>query len=109
MNEEDFFVVDKNKAELTKQTTYYDKNGKAIIDGNKHYFLKKVTTSKQTKYFLLFDQATLADPLGDDTFLRNYKNLSEKKVSEKIGKLYLRYLEEKNSRFFTLCRRDLNG
>ena len=106
MSEE--FYVNKDKVEHVHETILYDKDGKVITDGGK-FFLKQVNTDKETKYFLLFDQATLVDPLGDNTFFRNYGNLKAKKVPKKIGELYLRYLKEKNSRFFILCRRDLNG
>ena len=106
MNEE--FYVDKNKVENVHQTTLYDRDGNVITDDTK-FFLKQVDTDKETKYFCLFDQSSLVDPLGDNTFFRNYGNLKTKRVSEKSGKLYLRYLKEKNSRYFTLCRRDLNG
>jgi hypothetical protein len=106
MSEE--FYVDKSKVESVHETILYDKNGAITTDDDK-FFLRQVNTDKETKYFLLFDQATLVDPLGDNTFFRNYNNLIEKKVDHKIGELYLRYLKEKNSRFFTLCRRDLNG
>jgi hypothetical protein len=108
MNEEEFYV-DKSKVENIQTTILYDKDGNVVTEDNKFFFLKQVQTDKETKYFLLFDQSSLVDPLGDNTFFRNYQNLTLKKVNEKIGKLYLRYLKEKNSRFFTLCRRDLNG
>jgi len=106
MSEE--FYVDKNKVEHVHETIFYDKDGIAISDDGK-FFLKQVNTDKETKYFCLFDQSTLVDPLGDNTFFRNYNQLKLKKVSKKTGKLYLRYLKDKNSRYFILCRRDLNG
>ena len=106
MSEE--FYVDKDRVEHVHETILYDKDGK-VTTGDEKFFLKQVNTDKETKYFLLFDQSTLVDPLGDNTFFRNYRNLITKKVTKKIGELYLRYLQEKNSRFFILCRRDLNG
>ena len=106
MSEE--FYVDKDKVEHVHETIFYDKDGN-VTTGKEKFFLKQVKTDKEAKYFLLFDQSTLVDPLGDNTFFRNYGNLKVKKVTPKIGELYLRYLREKNSRFFILCRRDLNG
>ena len=106
MSEE--FYVNKDQVEHVHETIFYDKDGN-VTTGKEKFFLKQINTDKETKYFCLFDQATLVDPLGDNTFFRNYGNLKTKKVTPKIGELYLRYLREKNSRFFILCRRDLNG
>lgn len=108
MNDSHNFFVDKSAVDKVNNIILYDKNGDEIMGKNKFFFLKKVESEKGDKYFLLFDQSKLVDPLGDDTFFRRYNDLTIKKVSKKAGELYLRYLQEKNSRFLILCRRDLN-
>ena len=106
MSEE--FYVDKSKVEKTEEVCFYDKDGKSANAGDK-YFLKVVKTNASSKYFILFNQSAIVDPLGDNSFYRNYHTYSLKKIGPKAGELYLKYLKTKNQRYLTLCRRDLDG
>jgi hypothetical protein len=103
------FYVEEDKVEVESQTILYDKDGKVVDDKDGMFFMKEVITNHGTKYFLMFNKSELVNPLGENTFFRNYDDLKPKKVGAKAAKLYLRYLQEKNSRYFTLCRRDLDA
>jgi hypothetical protein len=105
----DEFYVKKDKVESDIETTLYDKNGNIVSEDEKFIFMKEVKTNHSVKYFLMFNKADLVNPIGENTFFRNYDDLKPKKVGEKAAKLYLLYLKEKKSRYFTLCRRDLNA
>lgn len=107
MSEE--FYIKKNKVDSETSTILYNKDGKVIDDDERMFFMKEVTTNHGVKFFLMFNKAELANPLGENTFFRNYDDLKPRKVGAKAAKLYLRYLKEKNSRYFTLCRRNLDA
>jgi hypothetical protein len=106
MSEE--FYVDKSKVEKTEEVSFYDRDGENT-QANDKFFLKVVKTSASSKYFILFNQSAIVDPLGDNSFQRNYHTYSLKKIGPKAGELYLKYLKTKNQRYLTLCRRDLDG
>lgn len=99
----DDFTVDKNKQSEEKDVFFYDK------DGNNCYITDKFLMKQVgKKYFAMFHRSEIVDPLGDNKFFRNYSNLTLKKISEKAARYYLKYLKEKNSRYFILCRRNLD-
>lgn len=102
------FYVEEDNVEVESDTILYNRDGEVIDAGDQMVFMKEVITNHGTKYFLMFDKSELVNPLGENTFFRNYDNLKPKKVGPKSAKLYLRYLQEKNSRYFTLCRRNLD-
>jgi len=107
MNEEDF-IVDKERAEGQEEVILYDKDGKAVSEEERFIFMKEIRTDRGSKYFLMFNQSELVNPLGDNVFFRNYHNLKQKRVGAKAARFYLKFLREKNSRYFTMCRRDLD-
>lgn len=104
MRIDDEFVVDKEKIEDENEITLYDKDGN-ICDIKDKFLMKQVGK----KYFVMFHRSEIVDPLGDNAFLRNYNDLTLKKISAKAARYYLRYLKEKNSRYFILCRRNLDA
>ena len=104
MKIDDEFVVDKNKRSEEEDVIFYDK------DGNNCYITDKFLMKQVgKKYFVMFHRSEIVDPLGDNAFLRNYNDLTLKKISAKAARYYLRYLKEKNSRYFILCRRNLDA
>jgi|15BtaG_2_1085339.scaffolds.fasta_scaffold118709_2 hypothetical protein len=109
MNENDFFV-DKDKVENITEVILYNKDGEVVSEEEEKFiFMKEIRTDKSVKYFLMFNKSELVNPLGDNTFLRNYNGLTQKKVGPKAARFYLRYLREKNSRYFIMCRRDIDA
>lgn len=89
------------------EVEYVDKNGKPIENKDSAFAFKSNAAGYES-YFIKYNRGELADPHNLYTSSSLSKKLSTyKKVTEDTYKNYLKFLQTKNTLYYTRARRNL--
>jgi hypothetical protein len=88
-------------------TSFYDKNGRVISNGNKKAFAKIFTEqeNKKSSYWVATYNGVIYDPIGVNSNKERYLETKFKKVSKETFDFYMIYLQTNNSIYLTRANR----